>query len=108
MYSAKECCRFMSAPGELAQGALKRLGRYLVSRPRLVFRLDYQSAERLEVYTDTDWAGCPKTRKSTSGGCVMLGCHAIKHWSSTQSSVALSSGEAEFAGVIRGAGQEFG
>ena len=38
----------------------------------------------------------------------MLGCHAIKHWSSTQTSVALSSGEAEFAGVIRGSGQELG
>ena len=38
----------------------------------------------------------------------MLGGHAIKHWSSTQASVALSSGEAEFAGVIRGAGQGLG
>jgi hypothetical protein len=38
----------------------------------------------------------------------MIGSHAIKHWSSTQSSVALSSGEAEFAGVIRGAGQGLG
>ena len=38
----------------------------------------------------------------------MLGRHAIKHWSSTQSSVALSSGEAEFAGVIRGSGQGLG
>ena len=64
--------------------------------------------EGVDVYTDTDWAGCPKTRKSTSGGCVMLGSHCIKHWSSTQSSVALSSGEAEFAGVIRGAGQGLG
>ena len=35
----------------------------------------------------------------------MIGSHAIKHWSSTQPSVDLSSGEAEFAGVIRGAGQ---
>ena len=38
----------------------------------------------------------------------MLGCHAIKHWTSTQSSVALGSGEAEFAGVIRGSGQGLG
>ena len=38
----------------------------------------------------------------------MLGAHAMKHWSSTQSSIALSSGEAEFAGVIRGAGQGLG
>ena len=38
----------------------------------------------------------------------MLGGHAIEHWSSTQTSVALSSGEAEFAGLIRGAGQGLG
>ena len=50
----------------------------------------------------------PKDRKSTSGGCLLLGRHAIKHWSSTQSSIALSSGEAEFAGVIRGPGQGLG
>ena len=56
------------------------------------------------MYTDTDWAGCPRTRKSTSGGCVMLGSHLVKSWSSTQTSVALSSGEAEFNGVVRGSG----
>ena len=39
---------------------------------------------------------------------MLLGRHAIKHWSATQSSVALSSGEAEFNGVIRGAGQGLG
>ncbi len=38
----------------------------------------------------------------------MLGRHTIKHWSSTQTSVALSSGEAEFNGVIRSAGQGLG
>ena len=34
----------------------------------------------------------------------MVGRHAVKSWSSTQSSVALSSGEAEFNGVVRGSG----
>ena len=34
----------------------------------------------------------------------MLGRHTIKSWSSTQTSVALSSGEAEFNGVVRGSG----
>ena len=33
-----------------------------------------------------------------------MGRHAVKSWSSTQSSVALSSGEAEFNGVVRGSG----
>ena len=67
-----------------------------------------QTVDQIDVYTDTDWAGCPKTRKSTSGGAVLLGQHTIKHWASTQASVALSSGEAEFGGVIRGAGQGLG
>jgi hypothetical protein len=76
--------------------------------PRLVYVYKRQEADHVDVYTDTDWAGCVKTRKSTSGGCVLLGGHTIKHWSSTQASVTLSSGEAEFAGVIRGAGQGLG
>ena len=74
----------------------------------MVYRYPQQTVECIDVYTDTDWAGCPRTRKSTSGGGIMLGQHATKHWSSTQTSVALSSGEAEFAGVIRGAGQGLG
>ena len=38
VYSGKEICRWMSAPGDLALAALKRLARYLVDRPRFVFR----------------------------------------------------------------------
>ena len=38
----------------------------------------------------------------------MFGAHAVKHWSSTQPGVALSSGEAEYVGVVRGAGQGLG
>ncbi len=34
----------------------------------------------------------------------MLGKHLLKSWSSTQSAVALSSGEAEFDGVVKAAG----
>jgi len=33
-----------------------------------------------------------------------MGRHALESWSSTQASVALSSGEAEFNGVVRGSG----
>ena len=86
----------------------KRLCRYLVGLPRLVHIYRWQEVDTVDVYTDTDWNGCPRTRKSTSGGCVLLGGHTIKTWSSTQSSVSLSSGEAEFNGVVRGAGVGLG
>ena len=107
-FACKEICRSMASPTQHAWKALKRFCRYLNGVPRLSYRFEQQSVSGIDVYADTDWAGCPRTRKSTSGGCVMLGKHAMKHWSSTQTSVALSSGEAEFAGVIRGAGQGLG
>jgi len=107
-FSAKEVCRWMSSPTEGSWAALKRLCRYLVGLPRLVYHYRFQEADTVDVYTDTDWAGCPRTRKSTSGGCVLLGAHTMKTWSATQSSVALSSGEAEFNGVVRGAGVGLG
>ena len=59
-FAAKEVCRWMSSPSELSLAALKRLGRFLLSRPRLVFRYVFQSADTIDCYSDTDWAGCPK------------------------------------------------
>jgi len=107
-YACKEVCRWMAHPSEASWTALKRLGRYLAGLPRLVYTYREQEVEWLDAYTDTDWAGCPRTRKSTNGGCLLLGTHTIKHWSSTQAGISLSSGEAEFNGVVRGAGQALG
>ena len=38
----------------------------------------------------------------------MRGCHLIKHWSTTQTTVALSSAEAELYGICKGAMQGLG
>ena len=107
-FAAKEVCRYMSAPTETSVAAMKRLGRYLLGHKRLVWTYPYQRAEGVDVYSDTDWSGCPRTRKSTSGGCVMVGSHCIRTWSSTQPSVTLSSGEAEFYGLVKAAGAGLG
>ena len=45
--------------------------------------------------TDSDWAGSVEDRKSTSGCCFSLGSAVISWFSRKQSSVALSSTEAE-------------
>ena len=57
--------------------------------------------QHLDVFSDSNWAGCLRTRKSTQGGIVMHGQHCIKSWSSTQAIISLSSGEAEFYGVVK-------
>ena len=98
----------MAKPTILATIALKRLCRYLRSRQRLVLRYDYQRPTHIDTYSNTDHAGCARTRKSTSGGCVMVGRHIIKTWSATQACVAPSSGEAEFYGLVRVSGIALG
>ena len=47
-------------------------------------------------YVDSDWAGCPDSRRSTSGFVFMLNGAAISWRSKRQPTVALSSAEAEF------------
>ncbi len=107
-FASKEICRWMSAPKSTSWAAMKRLVRYLSGVPRLVYTYGAQQVEAIDVYVDTDWAGCARTRRSTSGGSVMLGRHAIKTWSSTQTGVSLSSGEAELNGVLKGSAMGLG
>ena len=42
------------------------------------------------------------------GGVVFLGSHTVKTWSSTQSVIALSSGEAEYYGMVKTAAVAMG
>ena len=102
-YAVKELSRGMSCPTAADWVALKRLGRYLCNRERLVVLFPYQQfVRKIRVWVDTDYAGCMRTRKSTSGGLVMFGSHKLKAWSVTQAVIALSSGEAEFYGIVKG------
>ena len=108
-YAVKELSRKMSEPKDIGQMALKRLGRYLVGKPRVRTLFEYQgSVRRLDTYVDTDYAGCRRTRKSTSGGIAFLGKHVLKSWSLTQSIITLSSGEAEYYGLVKGSSVALG
>ena len=49
----------------------------------------------IEVFADADWAGCHKSRRSTSGFAVMVQGNLIHSASRTQGSVAMSSAESE-------------
>ena len=60
------------------------------------------------VYSDSDWAGCLRTRKSTSGGVLTFQGGILKTWSSTQASIAQSSGEAEYYALVRAASEALG
>ena len=44
-YAVKEICRGMVEPMKLHLGRLRRLGRYLLGRPRAVWRYTWQAPE---------------------------------------------------------------
>ena len=103
-YCIKEGCRDMSRPTQGSWGMLKRIVRYLIRAPRLVQQFARQPLPaELQVWSDSDYAGCSKTRKSTSGGVIRLGDHVLRTWSSTQAVISLSSGEAEYYALIKAA-----
>jgi hypothetical protein len=88
-----------------------RLGRYLLQYPPLVWKFTEGGSlgpEFLDVYSDSDWAGDKLTRKSTSGGVAAVDGGAVKTWSSTQSTIALSSGEAEYYALVKAAAEGLG
>ena len=108
-FPVKELARKMSSPSETDWDRLVRLARYLRGRPRLVMGYPYQpEGDHVVAYTDSDWAGCRRTRRSTSGGCVSIGAHCLKAWSRTQAIVALSSGEAELYASVKGSAELLG
>ena len=92
----------MSSPTVGDRRALKRLARYLAGAPRLVSKFDTQyRPEEVFGFSDSDWAGCRKTSRSSSGGAMLVGSHCIKTWSATQKSITLSSGEAELVAAVK-------
>ena len=62
----------------------------------------------IDVYSDSYWAGRIRTRRSTSGGVMVLGNGVAKTWSNTQTKIAQSNGEAEYYAIVRAAAEGLG
>ena len=67
----------MHDPREPHLAALKRILRYVRGTLHMGLLVRPSTALDLVVYSDADWAGCPDTRKSTSGYAVFLGDNLV-------------------------------
>ena len=58
--------------------------------------------DEVRLYSDSDWAGCRVTRRSSSGGVLLYRGCLVAAWSRRQGSVCLSSAEAELGALTAG------
>lgn len=87
--------RFVSNPGRVHWEAAKHLLAYIKGTRDLQLVFD-KSISQMVGYTNSDYAGCKDSRKSTNGYCFMLAGCTITWRSTRQTAIALSSTEAEY------------
>ncbi|GJY99249.1 ribonuclease H-like domain-containing protein [Tanacetum coccineum] len=90
----------MHDPREPHFAALKRILCYVQGTLELGLHLYASATTFLVGYSDVDWAGCPSTRRSTSGYCVFLGDNLLSWSAKRQHTISRSSAEAEYRGVV--------
>ena len=102
--TVKALSQAMASPREGHMALVKRLVRYLAGVPRraIVYPRQDPADAHIEVKVDSDWAGDKQKRRSTSGMVLLRGRHLLRHSSTLQTSISLSSGEAEYYAMVRG------
>ena len=107
--TVRELAKGMKQPTVRHWTMLKRLGRFLLGRPRVVQRIAYQeSFTHLTMFCDSDHAGCIRTRKSTSGAVAVLGNSQVRSLCRGQAIIATSSGEAEYYALVTACSEAIG
>jgi hypothetical protein len=98
-YAVQQVCLHMHDPREPHYALIKRILRYLHGTLDHGLQLRRTDTSTLVAYSDADWAGCPDTRRSTSGYAVFLGDNLVSWSSKRQPTVSRSSAEAEYRAV---------
>ena len=80
-YAIQQVYLFMHGPHELHLALIKCILQYVKDSLSFGRHLGTGAIDQLTAYSDTDWAGCLDTRRSTSGFYVYLGDNLVS-WSS--------------------------
>lgn len=95
-HAVNQVCQNFQNPTIKDLRAVKRILRYIKGTLTHGIRYLSQSSLTLNAFCDADWAGCPITRRSTTGYCIFLGSNCVSWASKKQPTVSRSSAEAEY------------
>ncbi len=95
--------KFNANPNAAHLMAVKRILRYLKGTLNLALKYERSDSGTLIGYSDADWAGDQDDRRSTTGNVFLLGGGAVSWLSKKQSTVALSTAEAEYVALSQAA-----
>ncbi|RVW65072.1 Retrovirus-related Pol polyprotein from transposon RE1 [Vitis vinifera] len=95
-HSVNSVSQFLHAPTEVHFQAVKRILRYVQGTLHFGLKFTSCSSMGLVAYSDADWAGCPDTRRSTSGYSIFLGNNLVSWSAKKQPTVSRSSCESEY------------
>ena len=88
--------RYQAAPKVSHMEAVKRIFRYLKGHPSFGLWYTKDSTFQFTAFSDSDFGGCNLNRKSTSGGCQLLGNRLVSWQCRKQTMVSLSTAEAKY------------
>ncbi len=95
-YAVNQVCQFMHAFATVLLRAVKRILRYLKGSLGLGLTSTPGPKTTFFAFSDADWAGCPDSRRSTTGFCVFLRKNLLTWLSKKQPTLSRSSAEAEY------------
>lgn len=100
MFSVFNCARYKANPIETHLIAVKNIFPYLQRTPTLGLWYPGNTEFFIQAFSDADLGGCQLDRKSTTGGCQFLGGKLVSWQSKKQTSVSISTMEAEYITIV--------